>query len=107
MFDEFDVEEKEQKMIRLQCTNNIGMSMAKTSLADLSRKLDLTSILAAQDLSQDNTNNFMYSQQEQTSPKFSESFIPQYNNNHNFNREVLSELAANFQMMELTPEADI
>ncbi len=84
------------------------MSMAKTSLADLSRKLDLTAILAAQDLSQDNTNHFMYSQQEeeQTSPKFSESFIPQYNN-HNFNREVLNELAANFQMMELTPEADI
>jgi hypothetical protein len=47
MFEEFNVEEKEQQIIRLQCTNNMGMSMVKTSLADLSRKLDLTSILAA------------------------------------------------------------
>ena len=43
MFEEFDVEEKEQQIIRLQCAN--GMSMVKSSLADLSRKLDLTSIL--------------------------------------------------------------
>lgn len=37
------------------------------------------------------------------SPKFhDESFVPS-----TLNRELLNELAANFQMMELTPEADI
>mmetsp|Transcript_9340 Transcript_9340/g.8786 ORF Transcript_9340/g.8786 Transcript_9340/m.8786 type:complete len:351 (+) Transcript_9340:694-1746(+) len=101
MFDEFDQEEKDQQIIRLQIASNTGMSMSKNSLADLSRKLDITSIMMNQDASSEN-NHFLYSNpNNNNSPKFSESFLPQ------FNKEVLNELAANYQMMELTPETDL
>ena len=36
-----------------------------------------------------------------TSPKFNESFIPP------FSREAFNEMAANYKMMELTPETDL
>jgi hypothetical protein len=42
MFEEFDFEEKENKIIRMQNTNSNGISYVKTSLTDLSRKIDLT-----------------------------------------------------------------
>ena len=43
MFDEFDQEDKDQNIIhRVQSANNISQCYVKSSIADLSRKLDQT-----------------------------------------------------------------
>ena len=44
MFDEFDKEEKESRVNRMQSTHNLGISYVKNSIADLSKKIDLSQI---------------------------------------------------------------
>jgi hypothetical protein len=44
MFDEFDNEEQEQKLVKHQTINNVGTSYVKSSIADLSKKIHLTHI---------------------------------------------------------------
>lgn len=42
MFDEFEKEGKEFQLNRIQSANNISQSYVKSSIADLSKRVDLT-----------------------------------------------------------------